>query len=105
MVDFMMTRRSSSWLSACSAASARSRVFMARMIVRPALECQAVASRAPFAWPVVRVAALLAGAVVMQGGRHGDGEAERQLVADVFDVTDRPSRHPHDVVLARLQDD
>src|SRR5260370_29592216 len=76
---------------------------MARLIVRTAFECQAVASRAPFAWTVARVAALLAGAEVMHGGRHGDGEAERELAADVSDVVDGPSWHPHDVVLARFQ--
>src|SRR5260370_38733929 len=39
----------------------------------------------------------------MHGGRHGDGEAERELAADVSDVVDGPSWHPHDVVLARFQ--
>src|SRR5439155_9174291 len=60
-------------------------------------------SRAPFARPVVRVAALLARTRVVHGRGHRDGQAQRQPIAHVTDVMDGPSRHPHDVLFDRFQ--
>src|SRR5678816_285948 len=53
-------------------------------------------SGAPFAGTIVGVAALLTGAEVVVGGWHGDGEAERDVIADVPDVVHGAAGNPDD---------
>src|SRR5712691_785954 len=62
-------------------------------------------SRAPLAGAVIGIAALFAGAEVVRGRRHGDGQAQGQVVADVPDVVNGAPGHPHDVVPGRVDDD
>src|SRR5499427_4315449 len=59
--------------------------------------------RAPFARPVVGVAALLARAVIVVGRRHGHGQTQREPVSHVPDVVHGTSRHPDDLVLGGLE--
>src|SRR5215467_14686263 len=63
----------------------------------------ASALRAPFPRPVVGVTALLAGAVVVVGRRHGHGQTQREPVSHVPDVMYGAARHPDDLVLGGVE--
>src|SRR5262245_55122368 len=56
-------------------------------------------SGAPLSGAVVGIPARLAWAEVMRGGRHGHGQPQREIAADVLDVVDGSPGDPDDVVL------